>query len=146
MTLRSPQAASLFAIVGLAACGSHVVVGEAETRDAALTKPPIASMDGGTILCGSSVCAPTAPAESLAEAAPCCYAATECGALLSSACVELHSPGVVDPTCPSFASFPGCCKPDDTCGLMATGSAFGCVDPFAVLPGATIRHCTFADQ
>ncbi|HEX4474219.1 MAG TPA: hypothetical protein VH142_04020 [Polyangiaceae bacterium] len=146
MTLRSVRTASLLVALGLAACSAPVLVGEAETRDASLSTPPVASRDGGTIVCGSNVCAPTAPAEQLAEAPPCCYAATECGALLSSACIELNSAGVLDPRCPSFGSLPGCCKPDDTCGLMATGSAFGCVDPFAVFPGATTHGCTFADE
>jgi hypothetical protein len=137
--------ASALVFVG---CGTHVLVGEgtapapAALDDGGSHPPP--DLDGGAIACAGTVCAPSSLAD--AVLAPCCYSGSKCGALLPSACVEIDAEGTIDPGCPAFATYPGCCKPDGTCGLIASGTPFGCVNPFAFFPVTSLGLCTPPDN
>jgi hypothetical protein len=106
---------------------------------------------GSNIVCPAEVC----PADVLS---PCCTGTGFCGVGLpmttpaygiDPGCHQLNEPGNVDYSCPSFATlngtglpdFPGCCRPDGTCGFniyqpqlplgcvqvrSSSGAFFGC--------------------
>jgi hypothetical protein len=125
------------AALQLLACGDHVLV----ARDDANVN---VDGDAGELSCGSNACGRVDLGAGFGEAPPCCYN-SECGVLFSSACVEVDSPGVPDPTCPAAGSYSGCCRQDGTCGLIATGTAFGCVNPFAFFPTLKLGSCIYEE-
>jgi hypothetical protein len=136
---RSRAGRAILAVVALplSACGDHVLVARDDGNFSA-------DLDAGELTCGSDVCGPVDLGAGFGEAPPCCYN-SECGVLFSSACVEVDSPGVADPTCPPAGSFAGCCRQDGTCGLVATGTAFGCVNPFAFFPSLKLGNCIYEE-
>lgn len=121
----------------LSACGDRVLVARGDLNASA-------DLDAGELSCGSNVCGRVDLGAGFGEAPPCCYN-SECGVRFSSACVEVDSPGVADPTCPSAGSYSGCCRQDGTCGLSATGTAFGCVNPFAFFPSLKLGNCIYEE-
>jgi len=142
------EAALLGTVLMLGGCGTHVVVGERTDHDASTVeaggkvKPPL---DGGAISCGATACAPVDVGGGLGTLLPCCFGEDKCGALLSSACIELHAQGPADPGCPSLPPYEGCCRPDGMCGVIVAGTAFGCV-AFPFIPAPTLARCTPADH
>ena len=91
-----------------------------------------------------------APACCLTQAPGTCGAdlgqvASALGSSLQDPCLELDAPGVPDATCNgldftnpitgAIETFPGCCKPDGTCGVVAdlsismSGPNLGCTSP-----------------
>jgi hypothetical protein len=96
---------------------------------------------GGTMVCPAEVCPNTVPGSP-----GCCTNSGRCGLDLSGVagsvgigpgCQQLNQPGYIDHSCPSLAQiigqtgpdFPGCCRPDGTCGVAvsAPGLSLGCV-------------------
>jgi hypothetical protein len=136
-----------------ASCGTHVLVGKAERQESTSTPGDAGSggatahadPDAGEIVCGNSVCATRDLGVGLGLGPPCCYAVTSCGASFSNVCVELDSPGMPDTNCAAAGPYPGCCRPDGTCGISATGTAFGCVNPFAFFPTMVLGTCTYGE-
>ena len=138
------------AVVASAACGTHVLVGN-EDHPSDVSRPVrdagspggSANADAGEIVCGSDICRPRELGGGFGLGPPCCYDVTKCGARFSNVCVELDSPGVPDTDCPSAGTYPGCCRSDDTCGIVATDTAFGCVDPFNFFPTRVLGICRY---
>ena len=75
----------------------------------------------------------------LGDLPPCCTDTNVCGLDLSAtagqpACIERDAPGVEDAACPAamvgggLLTFPGCCRPDGTCGVLVDLVPLGCVD------------------
>ena len=132
--------AAVLTLVGVVSCGKHVVVQRESIQESAPDAAP--KLDAGAIVCGSQVCESMDAGAGLGTAAPCCYNAS-CGIVFSSACIELHSEGVLDAGCAPVGTSTGCCRPDGTCGVIIDGTAFGCVDPFAFFPAATLGSCVY---
>jgi hypothetical protein len=93
------------------------------------------------MVCPAEVCSTSA------QPVPgCCTNSGRCGLDLTSVastigippgCQQLNQPGTVDYSCPSLAQilgtaapdFPGCCRPDGTCGVVMSmpGLSLGCI-------------------
>jgi hypothetical protein len=65
-------------------------------------------------------------------------------------CLEQHSPGTLNPSCPDFnymgfVTVPGCCKEDHTCGVMVVEAfaPLGCTDinEFMGMGGGQKQNC-----
>lgn len=98
-----------------------------------------------TMVCGGVTCMPVMSPQGML--APCCDADSGggCGATVGMAgeCEAIMQPGMLDPTCPDAFSVvsttvPGCCKPDNMCGVQSA-TLMGCVErtdyPAAFLMG-----------
>lgn len=134
--------AALVTLGTVASCGEHVIVQRESTDTQESTRDAAPKVDSGAIACGSQVCESVDAGAGLGTAQPCCYNAS-CGIVFSSACVELHSEGVLDAGCAPVGTSAGCCRPDGTCGVIIEGTAFGCVDPFAFFSTATLGSCVY---
>jgi hypothetical protein len=112
-----------------------------------------AGAGGATLVCAAEVC----PASSISSFAGCCTNSGRCGLDLGTAataigispgCQQLNQPGTIDYGCPSLAQivmttapdFPGCCRPDGTCGVAINTPEvpFGCVQE---VYNGLIRYC-----
>jgi hypothetical protein len=139
-------------------CGSHVVLAEAKHEDASRAgdggEPRGNDVDGGDAthitLCGKSRCKDLSvviPGSGTVTGYACCVdpARSTCGVVEVTECVELNYPGHVDPTCHSPLSsldFPGCCRPDGTCGVLDTQYGLGCAQlPF--VPSSLAGTCVY---
>lgn len=135
----------LLGIVLFASCGKSIVVaGDVSNGSTGDAGPPDATVlhEAGQITCGSAVCGPVDVGAGMGIAGPCCYN-SKCGVVFSNVCVELDSAGVADSKCPMAGTYPGCCRPDDTCGIDATGTRFGCVNPFVFFPTMVLGQCVY---
>jgi hypothetical protein len=136
-------------VVGLSGCGTDVVVGASADHDASVPASDarvVPVTNDGMILCGAAQCGSVDVGGGLGLYPPCCFALSQCGALTSRACVELNSPGAVDPECPSLGPNVGCCRLDGTCGIIPEGTLFGCVTPLIPFVAAMVGSCTPADH
>jgi hypothetical protein len=138
-------------------CGSHVVV--AEQDDASLTvldaggseRPGKDSGDATHItLCGEARCKDLSVVISgmgTVTGYACCAdpSQSKCGVVEVTQCVQLNYPGHVDPSCGSpfnGTDFPGCCRPDGTCGVLDTQYGLGCAQlPF--VPPSLMGTCVY---
>jgi hypothetical protein len=150
-SLRTVLVASPIAWCG--ACSTHVLVGTGhdvapEIRDASVSPQDAdtRSPDASTVVCGASVCGKVKLGTSLSTEPPCCYTPDSCGVRLPGLCAQIDAPGRTDPACSSFGQYQGCCKPDDTCGITATGTVFGCVNPLFLFPAASLGSCSYGDR
>jgi hypothetical protein len=110
---------------------------------------------GTTLICPNEVC----PETGLTE---CCTFAGRCGVDFSSfgsilgiapVCQQFNQPGTIDYSCPSTGTlvgagapdFPGCCRPDGTCGVALNNSlvSLGCV---LEQYGGIVRSCGGVDS
>jgi hypothetical protein len=137
------------AVLALHGCGTNVVVGSSAEHDAA-HGGEFSRLDGGDISCGGTICGSVDIGGPFGEQRPCCFGESQCGVLLSSACVELHAQGTADPRCPSLPPYEGCCRVDGTCGVIPGSNVFGCIDFAPLFPGVTMTRCaprgTLRDQ
>jgi hypothetical protein len=134
------------------ACGRDVVVaGDHSEREAssptdagydAAPDSGASAVEAGHMLCGGNTCGVVDLGNGLGFAQPCCYN-DKCGVVFSNVCIEVDSPGVVNPECPSAGIYSGCCRPDGVCGLVATGTPLGCVNPFAFFPTIVLGKCVY---
>lgn len=137
--------------IALGGCGSDVVVAEqAHRNDAARAadaghpeagKVGGEESDGGFLpnftVCGSERCTDRLvelPGVGRFPAYACCVAhpaSSACGVVEGTQCAELDYPGRVDSSCMSVGPLQGCCRKDNTCGVLDTKYGFGCAQiPF----------------
>ena len=148
----------------LAGCGSDVVVADqgrhsdaAHASDAGDAPNADAGDTSSIRLCGTARCSDfsVSVAGQTIQLFACCAdeRRSACGIVEGLQCAEL-SQGRVNADCTSLPSqvtssigedLPGCCRPDNTCGLYDTKYGFGCVQfqvPSIFFPGGT-TPCTY---
>jgi hypothetical protein len=138
---------SVFVVVG---CGNSLVVAE--------QKKELDASDGGErerdqgVICGQAICKNKTVTISGTDIPgfACCKdpANSVCGLVeLAATCLELNQAGRLEPGCPSLpntplGTLPGCCRPDNTCGVYDSNLGFGCAQiPF--LSSLSLIQCMY---
>ncbi len=129
----------------LAACGSDVVVAEQARQSDASGSSDAGEVDADFVdimLCGTSKCTGRSvviPGVGKVSGLPCCHHDPQgfvCGLVEVTECVPLNQEGRIESSCPSIpntalGTLDGCCRPDNTCGVLANAVDLGCTQvPF----------------
>jgi hypothetical protein len=123
----------LLSLLTLSACGTSVTVAEKRHEEA---QEPDDGGAGQSMPCGTTRCAARSVmiSGSPMDVLPCCFdeAQSSCGIAAITTCFPPNDVGRIDPEecfgLPNspIGPLPGCCRPDNTCGLFDTTLGFGC--------------------
>jgi hypothetical protein len=144
---------SVFAVVG---CGNSLVVAEQQKRLDA-SDGGEREQDGGEreqgVICGQVICKDKTVTLSGTDIPgfACCSDPVNsvCGLVeLAVTCIALNQPGRLDMSCPSAQNtplgvLPGCCRPDNTCGVYDSVIGFGCAQIPAFPVISPLTKCTY---
>jgi hypothetical protein len=139
----------MFRHASLVLLAVFVVVGCSDSLVVAEQKKELDASDGGDrgqgVICGQAICknkTVTVTVSGTGTDVPgfaCCKdpANSVCGLVeFAATCLELNQPGRLEQSCPALpntplGTLPGCCRPDNTCGVYESDLGFGCAQvPF----------------